>query len=70
MLSDNYLNYGKEHTWLFNHNFRLWKQCQKHPTICWLPDFLNVFCKLFPFQSMKIVRLRLRIIEELLKDER
>ncbi|KAK6620745.1 hypothetical protein RUM43_011040 [Polyplax serrata] len=67
---DHYLNYGKEHIWLFNHNVRLWEQCQQHPSICWSPEFLNPFCRLFPIQSMKIVRLRLRLIEELLKDER
>ncbi|XP_023716466.1 carbohydrate sulfotransferase 5 isoform X2 [Cryptotermes secundus] len=65
---EHYLNYGKEHVWLFNHNTRLWDQCQQHPSLCWLPEFLNSFCRLFPFQSMKVVRLRLSLVEELLED--
>nr|CAD7571353.1 unnamed protein product [Timema californicum] len=67
---DHYLNYGKDHVWLFMHNTRLWEQCQKHPNICWSPEFLNPFCRLFPFQSMKIVRLRLRLLEDILNDTR
>ncbi|XP_034185620.1 carbohydrate sulfotransferase 4 isoform X2 [Osmia lignaria lignaria] len=66
---DRYLDYGKTHSWVFNHNNRLWKQCQIHKKICWDPRFVSKFCKLFPFQSMKIVRLRLRAAEKLLKQE-
>lgn len=64
-----YLEYGKSHVYLFIHNTRLWEQCQLHPYYCWNSTFLGQFCRLFPFQSMKIVRLRLRLAEELLKDE-
>ncbi|XP_031358473.1 carbohydrate sulfotransferase 5-like [Photinus pyralis] len=63
---DNYLAYGKTHIYLFTHNKRLWNVCAKY---CWDPTFLREFCKLFPFQSMKVVRLRLALAEELLKDE-
>ncbi|XP_066998672.2 carbohydrate sulfotransferase 5 [Anabrus simplex] len=65
---DHYLEYGKDHVWLFMHNTRLWDQCLQHPHLCWLPEFLGPFCRLFPFQSMKVVRLRLRLAEELLDD--
>jgi len=65
---DRYLDYGQDHTWLFTHNVRLWDQCQLHPHLCWLPQFLSPFCSLFPFQSMKTVRLRLRLIEQFLED--
>ncbi|XP_068082897.1 carbohydrate sulfotransferase 5-like [Anabrus simplex] len=65
---DHYLEYGKEHVWLFFFNTRLWDQCLQHPHLCWLPEFLGPFCRLFPFQSMKVVRLRLRLAEELLDD--
>lgn len=61
-----YLQYGKNHVYLFTHNNRLWNQCQQY---CWNATFLTEYCKLFPFQSMKLVRLRLRLAEELLKDE-
>ncbi|XP_047103034.1 carbohydrate sulfotransferase 5-like isoform X2 [Schistocerca piceifrons] len=66
---DHYLEYGKYHVWLFTHNTRLWEQCQQHPSLCWLPEFLNPFCRLFPFQSMKTVRLKLSLAERLLADK-
>lgn len=64
-----YLWYGKSHVYLFTHNTRLWNQCELYPQYCWNSTFLNEFCKLFPFQSMKSVRLRLKLAEDLLKDE-
>ncbi|XP_024943302.1 carbohydrate sulfotransferase 5 isoform X3 [Cephus cinctus] len=66
---DHYLDYGKTHSWLFNHNTHLWRQCQLHKKICWDPRFASGMCRLFPFQSMKLVRLRLQVAEELLADE-
>ncbi|XP_012288506.1 carbohydrate sulfotransferase 4 isoform X2 [Orussus abietinus] len=66
---DHYLDYGKTHSWLFNHNTHLWKQCQAHKEICWDWRFVSKFCRLFPFQSMKLVRLRLHIAEQLLAQE-
>lgn len=63
---DDYLEYGKGHVWLFTHNERLWDQCSEHPQYCWNSTFLTRFCKLFPLQSMKVVRLRLKLAEELL----
>ncbi|KAK9511459.1 hypothetical protein O3M35_000111 [Rhynocoris fuscipes] len=65
---ENYLLYGQDHNWLFTHNTRLWEKCLLYPHLCWNPQFLNKFCALFPFQSMKLVRLRLHLIEELLED--
>lgn len=65
---DRYLEYGQNHTWLFTHNDRLWEKCEEKPHLCWLPEFLSPFCKLFPFQSMKVVRVRLALFEQLLKD--
>ncbi|XP_055379266.1 uncharacterized protein LOC129610656 isoform X2 [Condylostylus longicornis] len=67
---EEYLEYGKEHKYLFEHNERLWTQCKEFPQFCWRPKFLTPFCKLFPLQSMKIVRLRLSLAEKLLEDER
>lgn len=66
----NYIEYGKTHIYLFTHNTRLWNQCELYPQYCWNSTFLSKFCKLFPFQSMKVVRLRLRLAEELLKDDK
>lgn len=64
-----YLTFGEDHTYLFKHNTRLWRQCLDHPHLCWRPRFLTSFCKLFPWQSMKVVRLRLAIAARLLEDE-
>lgn len=64
-----YLAYGKDHPYLFQHNVRLWNQCSSYPQYCWQPRFLEPFCRLFPLQSMKVVRIRLALTESLLKDE-
>lgn len=66
---NDYLDYGTNHNYLFSHNFRLWRNCQIYPQFCYEPEFLNAFCRLFPFQSMKIVRLRLALAESLLNDK-
>ncbi|GAB0096024.1 carbohydrate sulfotransferase 4 [Sergentomyia squamirostris] len=63
-----YLEYGQTHTYLFKHNTRLWRLCQVYPNFCWRPDFLTPLCRLFPLQSMKVVRLRLAIASQLLDD--
>ena len=67
---DDYLEYGQSHNYLFTHNSRLWNQCHLFPNYCFQPKFLEPFCKLFPLQSMKIVRLRMRLAASLLKDPR
>nr|XP_032293629.1 uncharacterized protein LOC6634350 isoform X3 [Drosophila virilis] len=64
-----YLEYGKTHTYLFEHNQRLWEVCREYPRFCWRPAFLTPFCRLFPIQSMKTVRLRLAQAEQLLQDQ-
>lgn len=65
-----YLDYGKEHSYLFEHNERLWSVCKEFPHYCWRPKFLSPTCKLFPMQSMKVVRLRLSLAKALLDDKR
>ncbi|XP_046471357.1 carbohydrate sulfotransferase 5-like isoform X1 [Neodiprion pinetum] len=67
---DHYIQFGRGHSWLLNHNSPLWKQCQAHRRICYNHRFLSGMCKLFPFQSMKLVRLRLRVAQQLLADEK
>lgn len=70
---ERYLQYGKQHQWLFSHNERLWAHCladgpQFRKSYCWEPAFLNRFCPLFPFQSIKTVRLRLNLTKTLVED--
>jgi hypothetical protein len=67
---DEYLDFGQNHNYLFTHNTRLWNQCHLFPSFCYQPKFLEPFCKLFPLQSMKVVRLRMRIAANLLRDSR
>ncbi|XP_075986951.1 carbohydrate sulfotransferase 4-like [Anticarsia gemmatalis] len=63
---EDYFEYGKTHLHQFSHNTRLWDHCKYKKDLCYDADFTSRFCKLFPFQSMKVVRLRLRLIQELL----
>lgn len=65
---EDYFEYGKSHLHQFSHNTRLWDHCKYKKDLCFDADFTEKFCKLFPFQSMKVVRIRLRLIKELLED--
>ncbi|XP_053664323.1 carbohydrate sulfotransferase 1 [Anopheles marshallii] len=66
---ENYLEFGRTHNYLFSHNTRLWQQCVRFPQYCYEPRFLGPFCRLFPRQSMKVVRLRAALVTPLLEDE-
>lgn len=65
-----YIEMAKKEIYLFSHNEKLWKQCVLYPEYCFNTTFLSEFCKVFPFQLMKIVRWRLQMAEELLRDDR
>ncbi|XP_045602639.2 carbohydrate sulfotransferase 4 isoform X2 [Procambarus clarkii] len=67
---ESYLEYGPMHPWLFFHNLQLWSYCKAFPDLCWLPQFLEPFCQLFPFQAVKTVRLRLNLTRDLLQDDK
>ncbi|VVC89574.1 unnamed protein product, partial [Leptidea sinapis] len=66
---DDYFKYGKTHLHQFSHNTRLWDHCKFKKDLCLDAQFTSSFCKLFPFQSMKVVRVRLRLIKQLLEDK-
>jgi len=54
-----------------NHNFRLWKSCHNllpNDLMCFMPDYLNKVCPLFPIKLIKTVRFRVKNVEELLQD--
>ncbi|XP_004926075.1 carbohydrate sulfotransferase 3 [Bombyx mori] len=65
---DDYFDYGSGHDFQFSHNTRLWDYCEHNKELCSDPDFMTRYCRLFPFQSMKIVRLRLQFVQEILSD--
>ncbi|XP_046622434.1 carbohydrate sulfotransferase 5-like isoform X2 [Neodiprion virginianus] len=67
---DEYLSYAEETPWALSYNRYLWKQCKAHKDVCYNRNFHSSLCKLFPFQLMKIVRLRLQVAQELLTDEK
>ncbi|XP_061706489.1 carbohydrate sulfotransferase 4-like [Cydia pomonella] len=52
----------------FKHNDRLWKHVKYNRDLFFDPMFFSSFCKLFPFQSMKLVRFRLRVVRDVLDD--
>ncbi|XP_047989985.1 carbohydrate sulfotransferase 4-like [Leguminivora glycinivorella] len=52
----------------FKHNDRLWRHVKYDRDLFFDPSFFSSFCKLFPFQSMKLVRLRLRLVQDVLDD--
>lgn len=66
---DDIIENAKLHQIKFSHNTQLWKQCLLYPHYCFNHKFFSDICKAFPFQTMKIVRWRLKITEDLLKDE-
>lgn len=66
---DDYFKYGKTHLYQFSHNTRIWDHCKYKKELCLDANFTARFCKLFPFQSMKVVRVRLSLIEDVLEDK-
>ncbi|ROT67246.1 Carbohydrate sulfotransferase 5 [Penaeus vannamei] len=64
------IEHGRSFKCVFNQNKALWSQCKTLPDLCRKPEFLSPFCSLFPFQSLKTVRLRLNLTEELLEDKK
>jgi len=54
-----------------NHNYRLWNSCHNllpNNAMCFMPDYLNHACPLFPIKLVKTVRLRVRKVEKLIQD--
>ncbi|XP_022828146.1 carbohydrate sulfotransferase 4-like [Spodoptera litura] len=66
---EDYFNYGKKNLYQFHHNTRLWDHCKLKRKLCYDANFTSQICKLFPFQTMKVVRMRLRLIQDVLNDQ-
>ena len=66
---EQFVDYARHHDYVFTHNTRLWAACNRNnlSTLCYNDDFLSDFCAIHPYQSMKLVRLRLNLIEPLIK---
>ena len=66
---EDYFKYGEKHLYQFSHNTRLWDHCKYTKELCFDAEFTSRFCELFPFHTMKVVRLRLRLVQEILDDK-
>lgn len=66
---EDYFNYGRSYLHQFKHNKRLWDHCKNNNDLCFGANFTERMCKLFPFHSMKVVRFRLRLVNEILDDK-
>ena len=52
-------------------NFRYWTTCKKllsEKKMCFMSEYLNEVCPLFPIRLIKTVRLQMREIRDLIKD--
>ena len=79
---EDYMGYNKGNMgynkgyYCFAQNKRMWGHCLAGgkeaiaKSYCWNTEFATHFCKLFPFHSIKTVRLRLNMTETLVTDER
>lgn len=65
-----YLEFAKSRPWYFNKTINFQKHCNPREDLCYSSKFLSTYCQLFPFESMKLVRLRLNVAQELLADEK
>ncbi|XP_037789080.1 carbohydrate sulfotransferase 5-like [Penaeus monodon] len=64
------IKHARSYTCVFDKNKVLWNRCKTFPDLCRKSELLSPFCSLFPFQSLKTVRLRLNLTEELLEDKK
>ncbi|XP_057330800.1 carbohydrate sulfotransferase 4-like isoform X2 [Microplitis mediator] len=55
--------------WIYKHNQDLGTHCVNQRDLCSDPMFLTAVCRLYPFQSIKFVRLSLESAQLLLEDE-
>ena len=63
---------NQDNTFLFeNHNFRFWNSCRgvlPWNTLCFIPEFLAIACRLHPVRLVKTVRLRMAAAAQLLPE--
>ncbi|KAJ8726713.1 hypothetical protein PYW08_015110 [Mythimna loreyi] len=68
---ENYFEFESQDPNLFSHSTRLFDYCKdgNKTELCYNAEFVSRLCKLYPFQSMKLVRFRLKLVEEILNDK-
>ncbi|CAG0897601.1 unnamed protein product [Darwinula stevensoni] len=67
-MEHDFISYAQTHIYGFSHNKRLWSWCYFHRPLCNSSSFLSRFCSLFPFQTMKTVRVQLNGFRTILED--
>ncbi|CAG9804669.1 unnamed protein product [Chironomus riparius] len=65
---ESYIQAINENEFMQYCNWRVYKSCEYFSKICYQPQFLGQICNQFPLQSMKLVRLRLKVAKQLLDD--
>ncbi|KAK4318883.1 hypothetical protein Pmani_010147 [Petrolisthes manimaculis] len=69
---DKYIQKAKEVKELFSRNKLVWKSCSNDDlgsALCFNENFLSSACHLYPWATMKLVRLRLRILRPVLLND-
>lgn len=64
-----FIDYVKNHTFLYVYNKIVWNSCAHDKNICFNAEFLSEICRYLPLNVIKIVRLGLLPIENLLEDK-
>ncbi|XP_047039767.1 carbohydrate sulfotransferase 4-like [Helicoverpa zea] len=64
-----YLEFARERVDQLRRNTRIWHHCKFMKHLCCDFEFMSQICMLFPFQVMKLVRLRLKLIPKILDDK-
>ena len=67
---EDYFEFDRKDLHGFSHRSRQWEYCKNENKVdlCYNAEVTSRLCELFPFQNMKLVRLRLRLVEEILND--
>lgn len=63
---NSFMEYAKNMTFVLDKNKNMWQSCTKKK-LCSEPEFLSKFCKMYPRQLLKLVRLRLDVAGKLLE---
>lgn len=67
---ENYFEYVKEREFVFVNNVRLWNKYTIGSDLIFDAEFIGSYCRLFPVQTMKVLRLSLEVAGQILEDKR
>ena len=64
---NDFIEYAKNTTFLLDKNTKMWQGCKKK-NLCFDSVYLSKFCAMYPWQLLKLVRLRLDVAGKLLEN--